>query len=81
VFYEATYQPSKPEDFNADTKKFIGRRIALQDGWKLEDGPNKGEYCYLPSHGFFVAFIPASELKDIQNISYGRWKELNSNLK
>ena len=42
MFYEAIFQPSEKMNYNADAKKLAGKRIAVQDGWIIEDGPFKG---------------------------------------
>ena len=77
MFYEAIYEPSKTEHLNGKAKKYIGKRLALQDGWRLTDGPNKGQYCYIPSLNF--GWIPSYDLKGLKNISYSRWKEIHDN--
>ena len=77
MFYEAIYEPSETERLNGEADKFIGRRLALQEGWRLMDGTYKGQYCFIPRPNF--GLIPACHLKDIKNISYGRWKEILDN--
>ena len=79
MFYEAIYEPSKTEHLNGEAKKFIGTRLALQDGWLLTDGPYKGQYCFIPRPYFDL--IPTCDLKGVKNISYGRWKEIQYNSK
>jgi len=76
MFYEAIYEPSKTAHLNGESKKFIGKRIALQVGWRLKDGPYKGQHCFIPSSNF--GWIPTCDLKDIKNISYGRWKDIHN---
>ena len=75
MFYEAIYEPLRTECFNSKAKKHKGKRLALQDGWRLTDGPYKGQYCYIPSLNF--GWIPACHLKGIKNISYVKWKEIH----
>ena len=77
MFYEAIYEPSKTERLNGMAKKYIGKRLALQDGWRITDGPYEGQYCYIPSLNF--GWISASDLKGIKNISYVKWKEIHDN--
>ena len=75
MYFEAIFNPSKTTDYNPDAKSFIGKKIAVQDGWIIENGPHKGQHCfYLPNST--VGSIPASDLKDLRNIPYVRWKEL-----
>ena len=77
MFYEAIYEPSKTEHLSGEAKKFMGSKLALQDGWRLTDGPYKGQYCFIPRPCF--GLIPACDLKGVKNISYGRWKEIHDN--
>jgi len=75
MYFEAIFNPSKTTDYKSDAKSFIGKKIAVQDGWIIENGPHKGQHCYyLPNST--VGSIPASDLKDLRNIPYVRWKEL-----
>ncbi len=78
MFYEAFYHPSETRHLKTDAKKWIGKRLALQEGWRLTDGPHKGQYCYIPSQHF--GCIPACDLKSIKNISYVRWREIHESL-
>ena len=53
----------------------IGKKIAVQDGWILEEGPHKGQQgYYLPNST--VGLIPASDLKEIRIIPYAQWKDI-----
>ena len=77
MLFEAIYQPSEIKDLSSKAKKLVGRRIVIQIGWKLDNGPYKGQYCYLPNPDFGVGFIPASDLRNIRNISLGVWRKIN----
>ena len=79
MFYEAIYEPSKTEHLQGEAKKFIGSKLALQDGGQLMSGPYKGHDCFIPSHHF--GLVPACDLKGLRNISYGRWKEIHEESK
>ena len=72
MFYEAIYRPSEKKGLSSDAKKFIGKRIALQYGWRAAEGRNKGTHYYIPSPGF-SGCVAESELKDLKNISRVRW--------
>ena len=47
MFYEAIFQPSEKMNYNTDAKRLAGKKIAVQDGWIVEDGPFKGQNCFL----------------------------------
>jgi hypothetical protein len=75
MYFEAIFQPSNEGQYNSDAKRIIGKRIAVQDGWILEDGPHKGQQgYYIPKSTMGV--IPACDLKEIRNIPYAKWKEI-----
>ena len=75
MYFEAIFNPSAPNDYNPDAISFVGKKIALQDGWIIEEGPHKGEHCfYLPNST--VGSIPQSDLKELKNIPYVQWKAI-----
>ena len=77
MFFEAIFQPNRKSEYKADMKRLIGQPIPIQGGWISEEGNHKGEQCfYLATKN--VSIIPASDLKDIKNISFVRWKEIHS---
>jgi hypothetical protein len=77
VFFEAIFQPNRKSDYRADMKRLIGKPIPIQGGWISEEGSHKGEQCfYLATKN--VSVIPASDLQNIRNISFVRWKEIHS---
>ncbi len=75
MYFEAIFQPSDTSIYNTEAKRIVGKRIALQDGWVLEDGPNKGQQGYYVPNST-VGLIPACDLKEIKNIPYALWKEI-----
>ena len=75
MYFEAIFNPSKPNDYNPDAINFVGKKIAVQDGWIIKEGPHKGQHCfYLPNST--VGSIPASDLKDLKNIPYVQRKTI-----
>jgi hypothetical protein len=75
MYFEAIFQPSTTDTYNGQAANIIGKKIAVQDGWVLENGPHKGQLgYYLPNST--IGLIPASDLKEIRNIPYARWKDL-----
>ena len=73
MFYEAIFKPSKSMNYNSEAKKLAGKRIAVQDGWVVEEGPFKGQDCfYVPNST--IGWIPMDDLKEIKPVSFARWK-------
>ena len=48
MFYEAIFQPLKRMNYTTEAKRLAGKKIAVQDGWIIEDGPFKGQ------NGFYI---------------------------
>ena len=79
MYYEAIFEPSEKMDYNPEAKKLKGKKIAVQDGWIMENGPFKGQNCfYIPNST--VGLIPISDLKGLKPISFVRWKEIQISL-
>ena len=75
MYYEAIFNSCQPNDYNNDALSFVGKKIALQDGWIIKDGPHKGQHCfYLPEST--VGTIPASDLENLKSIPYVQWKTI-----
>jgi hypothetical protein len=75
MYFEATFQPSNASAYKPDAADFIGKKIAIQDGWVLEEGPHKGQQgYYLPNST--IGLIPAADLKDIKAVPYVQWKDI-----
>jgi hypothetical protein len=75
MFYEAIFQPSKKMNYNTDSKRLAGKKIAVQDGWTVKDGPFKGQDCfYIPNST--VGWIPKCDLKDLKPIAFTKCKEI-----
>ena len=77
MFYEAIYQPV---ELNSKTQKFVGKTIALQYGGRMPGDTRKVKHCYIPYPRFSV-WIAESDLKNLNNISLGRWKEIQMEFK
>lgn len=81
MYFEAIFQPSNLTNYNSDNvQNIVGKKVALQDGWVLEEGPHKGQQgYYLPNST--VGLIPACDLKEIRVIPYSQWKDIFNNTK
>ena len=73
MYFEAVFQPSRDSEYDACAAEFVGKKVAIQEGWVLEDGPHKGQQCfYMPNST--VGCIPASDLREIKNVPYVQWR-------
>jgi len=77
VFFEAVFQPLKKKAYSAEMRRFVGKKIPIQGGWISKEGDHKGQQCFYLT-ALDVNVIPASDLKNITNISFVRWKEFHS---
>lgn len=75
MYFEAIFQPSDASSYSDSATRLAGKRIAIQDGWILDNGPNKGQLCYYIPNST-VGQIPASDLKEIKSIPFARWSDL-----
>ncbi len=79
MFFEAIFQPSKKMNYTTEVKRLAGKRIAVQDGWKIEDGLFKGQNCfYIPNSK--IGWIPQCDLIGLKQISFVKWKEITKSL-
>ena len=79
MFYEAIFQPSEKMNYSTDAKKLAGKKIAVQDGWIVEDGPFKGQNCfYIPNST--VGWIPQCDLIGLKSTPFTHWKDIVKNL-
>ena len=79
MFYEAIFQPSEQMNYNTEVKRLAGKKIAVQEGWIIQDGPFKGQNCfYIPNST--VGWIPLCDLKELKPVSIVRWKEIKNAL-
>ena len=74
MYFEAVFQPSGKSQYDASATEFVGKKVAIQEGWILEDGPHKGQQCfYMPNST--VGCIPASDLQQIKSVPYVQWRQ------
>ena len=74
MYFEAVFQPSNDTDYKSDIADFVGKKVAIQEGWILEDGPHQGQQCfYMPNST--VGCIPASDLQQIKSVPYVQWRQ------
>ena len=46
MYYEGVFNPSKTDDYSPAAANFVGKKIAVQDGWIIKEGPLKGQHCF-----------------------------------
>lgn len=79
MYYEGVFNPSKTDDYSPAAANFVGKKIAVQDGWIIKEGPLKGQHCfYLPNST--VGTIPQSDLTNLKSIPYVQWKLLHDSI-
>jgi hypothetical protein len=75
MYFEAVFQPSNDIEYNSDAADFVGKKVAIHEGWTLEDGPHKGQQCfYIPNST--VGYIPESDLQELKSIPFVQWREI-----
>ena len=75
MYFEAVFQPSNDTEYNSSASDFVGKKVAVHEGWTLEDGPHKGQQCfYIPNST--VGCIPESDLQELKSIPFVQWKEI-----
>ncbi|MDX1708676.1 MAG: hypothetical protein R3274_08760 [Desulfobacterales bacterium] len=75
MYFEAVFQPSNGTEYNSSAADFVGKKVAIHEGWTLEDGPHKGQQCfYIPNST--VGCIPESDLQQLKSIPFVQWKEI-----
>jgi len=79
MFYEAVFSPEHPEQLAEEVRSYIGKKIVLQAGGRLDNGPKKGEQCFLTTQKIGYP-IPASDLKDVKSVSYLRWQTMRKEM-
>jgi len=75
MYYEAVFQPSNGTEYNSTAAGFVGKKVAVQEGWILQEGPHKGQQCfYIPNST--VGCIPVSDLQELKCIPFVQWKAI-----
>jgi hypothetical protein len=75
MYFEAVFQPSNDTEYNSSASDFVGKKVAIHEGWTLEDGPHKGQQCYYIPNST-VGCIPKSDLQELKSIPFVQWKEI-----
>jgi hypothetical protein len=79
MYFEAVFQPSNNSEYNSSAAEFVGKKVAIQEGWILEEGPHKGQQCfYMPNST--VGCIPESDLQQIKSVPYTHWRQIHETI-
>ena len=77
MYFEAVFQPSNDTEYDSGAADFVGKKVAVHEGWTLKEGPHKGQQCfYIPNST--VGCIPASDLQQLKSIPFVQWKEIHN---
>lgn len=77
MHFEAIFKPQDSTEYSQQADQFIGKKIAVQNGWHIEEGPHKGQYSYyVPNSN--LGMIPQSDLSEIKSIPYVQWRALHN---
>jgi hypothetical protein len=79
MYFEAIFSPTDQKEYNSEAGNFVGKKLAVTQGWVIEDGPYKGQQCYYAPNTT-IGRIPQSDLQDLKSIPYARWNQIYSNL-
>jgi hypothetical protein len=80
MYFEAIFNPANQTEYNTEAKGFVGKKLPIQEGWILDEGPHKGQQCFYAPNTT-IGKIPQSDLKDLKSIPFAQWKQLYSTLK
>lgn len=76
MHFEAIFKPKNSTAYNKLAEHLIGKKIAVQNGWQIEEGPHKGQYSYyIPNSN--LGMIPQSDLAEIKSVPYVKWRILH----
>jgi hypothetical protein len=80
MHFVAVFNPVNHAEYSSEAKNFLGKKLPLQEGWIIEDGPYKGQQCYYAPNTR-IGKIPQSDLEDLMPIPFARWEQLYSSIK
>jgi hypothetical protein len=79
MHFEGVFNPANKTEYNSEAKHFVGKKLPIQEGWIIEDGPHKGQQCYYAPNTR-IGKIPQSDLKDLKPIPFVRWEQLYTSI-
>jgi hypothetical protein len=79
MYFEAIFNPVDQKEYKSEAKDFVGKKLAVKEGWIIEDGPYKGQQCYYAPNTT-IGRIPQSDLQELKSVPFARWNQIYSNL-
>jgi hypothetical protein len=79
MYFEAIFSPTNQKEYKSEAAGFVGKRLPVQEGWIIDDGPYKGQQCYYAPNTT-IGRIPLSDLQELKSIPYARWQQLYSSI-
>ena len=79
MYFEAVFNPENQTEYKPEAKKFVGKKLPIQEGWIIEDGPHKGQQCFYAPNTT-IGKIPISDLKFLKSIPFFQWNQLYTNM-
>ena len=79
MYFEAIFKPADEAEYNAEAAEFIDKKLPIQEGWIIDDGPYKGQQCFYAPNTT-IGRIPVSDLQDLKSVPYARWQQLYSSI-
>ena len=79
MYFEAIFKPVDKAEYKAEAAEFIGKKLPIQEGWVIDDGPHKGKQCFYAPNTT-IGRIPVSDLQDLKSVPYARWQQLYSSI-
>ncbi len=79
MYFEAIFNPADKAEYSAEASDFVGKKLPIQEGWVIDNGPHKGQQCYYAPNTT-IGKIPVSDLQDLKSIPYARWQQLYSSI-
>lgn len=80
MYFEAIFSPADQAEYNSEAADFVGKKLPIQEGWIIDDGPYKGQQCYYAPNTKIIGRIPVSDLQEVKSIPYARWQQLYSSI-
>ena len=79
MYFEAIFSPADQAEYKSEAADFVGKKLPIQEGWIIDDGPYKGQQCYYAPNTT-IGKIPISDLQELKSIPYARWQQLYSSI-
>jgi len=79
MHFEAIFRPLNSAEYTAEAERLIGKKVAVQNGWLIEEGPHRGQQCYYIPNST-LGLIPQSDLAEIKSVPFVQWRSLHNRI-